>query len=43
MCQKLNLNFKHSQMENEKQEPFDYEKAKQKVKEQFIWKRIAGS
>ena len=22
-------------MENEKQEPFDYEKAKQKVKEQF--------
>lgn len=32
---RVNVNFKHSKMENKTQEPFDYEKAKQKVKEQL--------
>ena len=32
---RVKLNFKHSKMENNTQEPFDYEKAKQKVKEQL--------
>ncbi len=32
---RVKLNFKHSKMENNTQEPFDYEMAKQKVKEQL--------